>query len=184
MKKFLAACAAVVVASVGIVMAAEIQSGLEKGDSVPPFNVKDVTGPAKSGNELCYRCRYGDQPVISIFAKEMTDEVAQLSKELDNVIAKNRDQKMAGFVVLMSDDPKKVASTLTAAAEKHNISQMPLTTFKGIQGPEGYKINSKADVTVMMWKDGRVTISQGMNVSDINKESIAKLVKETKTILD
>ena len=87
MKKFLAACAAVVVASVGIVMAAEIQSGLEKGDSVPPFNVKDVTGPAKSGNELCYRCRYGDQPVISIFAKEMTDEVAQLSKELDNVIA-------------------------------------------------------------------------------------------------
>lgn len=183
MKKFFAACATALVASVGFVTAAEIQSGLAKGEKVPAFDVKDVTGPNK-GDELCYRCRYGNQPVVSVFAKEMTDEVVQLSKELDNVVAKNRDQKMAGFVVLMSDSPEKAASKLTEVAEKNKIEQMPLTTFNGINGPEGYKINSKADVTVMMWVQGKVKVAHGLSKSDINKETIAKLVSETKTILD
>ena len=184
MKKCFAAFAAVLIVSAGLAMAAEIQSGLEKGKGVPAFNVKDVTGPNKDGDELCYRCRYGNQPVVSIFAKEMTEEVAQLSKELDNVIAKNRDQKMAGFVVLMSEEPEQAAASLTVAAEKHKISQMPLTTFKGTKGPDGYKINSKADVTVMMWVDNKVKFSQGMSKSDLSKEMIAKLVKETSTILE
>ena len=183
MKKCFAAFAVLAV-SASLVFAAEIQSGLEKGKSVPPFNVKDVTGPNKDGEELCYRCRYGNQPVVSIFAKEMTEEVAQLSKELDNVVAKNRDQKMAGFVVVMTEDPEKAEASLTAAAAKHKISQLPLTTFKGTSGPSGYKLNSKADVTVMMWVEGKVKVSQGLNKGDLNKETIAKLVSETKTILE
>lgn len=182
MKKCIAAFAAVLIATVGLV-AAEIQSGLEKGTQVPAFNVKDITGPNKDGDELCYRCRYGNQPVVSVFAKEMTEEVAQLSKEIDNVVSKNRDQKMAGFVVLLSDDPEKAAPSLTAVAEKHKIN-IPLTTFNGVKGPAGYKINTKADVTVMMWVEGKVKVSQGLSKSDLNKETIAKLVKETNTILE
>ena len=61
---------------------------------------------------------------------------------------------------------------------------MPLTTFNGTKGPDGYKINSKADVTVMMWVDGKVKVSQGLSKSDLNKETIAKLVGETKSILE
>jgi hypothetical protein len=183
MKKCFAAIATVLIASAGL-MAEEIQSGLAKGTAVPAFNVKDITGPNKDGDELCYRCRYGNQPVVSVFAKEMTDEVAQLSKELDNVVAKNRDQKMAGFVVVMSDTPEKVAPKLEEAAKKHKIDQMPLTTFNGASGPSGYKINSKADVTVMMWVDGKVKVSQGLSKGDLNKDTIAKLVKETNTILE
>lgn len=182
MKKCIAAFAAVLIATVGLV-AGEIQSGLEKGKQVPAFNVKDITGPNKDGDELCYRCRYGNQPVVSVFTKEMTEEVAQLSKELDNVVSKNRDQKMAGFVVLLSDTPEKVAPSLTKAAEKHKIN-IPMTTFNGINGPDGYKLNSKADVTVMMWVEGKVKVSQGLSKGDLNKETIAKLVKETGTILE
>ena len=185
MKNSLLACAALVVASVGLVVAAEkVQSGLEKGTFVPAFNVKDITGPAKDGEELCYRCRYGNQPVVTIFAKEMTDEVAALTKELDSVIAKNRDQKMAGFVVLLSDSPEKEATSLVKTAEKLKIEQMPLTTFNGTDGPEGYKINKKANVTVMMWVDGYVKVSEGFNKGDLTKDSIGKVVAETKKILD
>ena len=60
MKKSLVALAVLFVASVGFAVAAEkIESGLAKGTGVPAFNVKDVTGPNKDGDELCYRCRYG-----------------------------------------------------------------------------------------------------------------------------
>ena len=143
MKKCFAAFAAVLAVSAGFVVAAEIQSGLEKGKGVPPFNVKDVTGPNKDG-----------------------------------------DEKMAGFVVLMTETPEKAAPALAAAAKKHKISQMPLTTYAGAKGPDGYKLNAKADVTVMMWVDGKVKVSQGLNTSDLNKETIAKLVGETKNILE
>ncbi len=185
MKKCLMACVALVVASVGLTVAAEkVQSGLEKGAKVPAFYVKDVTGPAKDGEELCYRCRYGNQPVVTIFAKEMTEEVAALTKELDGVVAKNRDQKMAGFVVLMASDPAKAAPSLAKTAEKMKIEQLPLTTFKGTEGPKGYKINEKAEVTVMMWVEGTVKVSEAFNKGDLTKDAISKVVAETKQILD
>lgn len=185
MKKSLMACAALVVASIGLAVAAEkVQSGLEKGAKVPAFYVKDITGPAKDGEELCYRCRYGSQPVVTIFTKEMTDEVATLTKELDGVVAKNRDQKMAGFVVLLSNEPEKAAPSLAKTAEKMKIEQLPLTTFNGTAGPKGYKINEKADVTVMMWVDGTVKVSEGFNKGDLTKDAIKKVVAETKQILE
>jgi len=184
MKKCLMACLTLV-ASVGVAVAAEkVQSGLEKGAKVPAFYVKDVTGPAKDGDELCYRCRYGNQPVVTIFAKEMTDEVAALTKELDAIVAKNRDQKMAGFVVVMSNDPAKAAPSLAKTAESMKIEQLPLTTFKGTAGPKGYKINEKADVTVMMWVEGTVKVSEGFNKGDLTKEAISKVAAETKQILE
>ena len=186
MKKSLLACVTLVVASVGLAVAAEkLQSGLEKGAKVPAFDVKDVTGPAKDGEQLCYRCRYGNQPVVTIFAKEMTDEVAALAKELDGIVAKNRDQKMAGFVVLLTDDPAKAATSLTKTAEKMKIQQLPLTiSVDGISGPKGYKINEKADVTVMMWVEGTVKVNEVFSKGDLTKEAITKVGAETKQILE
>ena len=186
MKKSLLACVALVVASVGLAVAAEkVQSGLEKGAKVPAFNVKDVTGPAKDGDELCYRCRYGNQPVVTIFAKEMTDEVAALTKELDGVVAKNRDQKMAGFMVLLTSDAEKGAPSLTKAAEKMKIQQLPLTiSVDGVSGPKGYKLNEKADVTVMMWVEGTLKVSEGFTKGELTKAAISKLVTDTKQILE
>ena len=77
---------------------------LEIGAVVREFYVKDVTGPA-AGTELCYRCRYGNRPVVSVFVRSVDEELATLIAELDEVVGSNADRKMAGFVVLMTDDP-------------------------------------------------------------------------------
>ena len=45
---------ALAVAVAGVVVAAELQSGLQVGDHAGAFNVKDITGPNK-GKTLCYR---------------------------------------------------------------------------------------------------------------------------------
>ena len=45
---------ALAVAACGVVVAADLQSGLQVGDSAGAFNVKDITGPNK-GKSLCYR---------------------------------------------------------------------------------------------------------------------------------
>lgn len=45
---------ALAVAVAGVAVAADLQSGLQVGDSAGAFNVKDITGPNK-GKSLCYR---------------------------------------------------------------------------------------------------------------------------------
>ena len=91
MKQFLCAVACVAMLSI-TASAGEVKSGLQVGDSPPPFYVADVTGPA-AGKKLCYRCKYGARPVVSIFAREMNDDVKQLVSKIDAVVGKNKSEK-------------------------------------------------------------------------------------------
>ena len=166
----------------GVVAAAEVQSGLPKGEFVPAFTVTDITGPSK-GKDLCYRCQYGNRPVVSIFAREVTPEVAQLTKAIDGLVEANKDARMAAFVVLMSDAPASVAAKLEETAAKAQIKNVPLTTYETAKGPGGYKISGDADVTVIMWVDSEVTVSKGFGKGQLNKDAIDQLVADTKTIL-
>ncbi|MCI0358880.1 MAG: hypothetical protein L0211_10410 [Planctomycetaceae bacterium] len=45
---------ALAVAVAGVVVAADLQSGLQVGEHAGAFNVKDITGPQKP-KSLCYR---------------------------------------------------------------------------------------------------------------------------------
>jgi hypothetical protein len=45
---------ALAVVAAGVVIAADLQSGLQVGEPAGAFNVKDITGPNK-GTSLCYR---------------------------------------------------------------------------------------------------------------------------------
>jgi hypothetical protein len=185
MKNLLAvAMVAASAAVVAYVMAEDKNSDcLAVGDGVAAFNVTDVTGPA-AGEELCYRCRYGGRPVVSIFAKAMTDDVAKLTKEIDAVVGENKDKKMAAFVVMLSDEPESLNDVLKQVAKEHSIEHTPLTTFNGVDGPAPYKLSKDADVTVMMWVDSKVQVNESLKANDLTAEKIAALVKNTGKILN
>jgi len=182
MKKVLMLLSVACFASTGL-WAEEKAECLGEGDSVSPFNVTDVTGPA-AGDKLCYRCRYGDRPVVSIFAREINDNVASLVKQVDGVVGKNEEKKMAAFVVLLTENPEGHNDALKTVAEKQQIKNTPLTVFDGAAGPPEYKIAKDADVTVMMWVDGKVKVNESLKKSDLNKDKIAAIVKETGKILN
>jgi hypothetical protein len=182
MKKALMLLAVAVAANTGL-RAEEKADCLAEGDAVAAFYVTDVTGPA-AGEKLCYRCRFGNRPVVSVFAREMNDNVASLVKQVDEVVGKNADNKMAAFVVLLSDDPETQNDSLKAIAEKQQIKNTPLTTFDGAAGPAEYKIAKDADITVMMWVEGKVKVNESLKKGDLNKEKIAALVKNTDKILN
>ena len=54
MRRVAVPTAALLVATAGLLVAAELESGLQPGDSAGAYNVLDVTGPNK-GKSLCYR---------------------------------------------------------------------------------------------------------------------------------
>jgi len=164
--------------------AADVKSGLEVGSYPKAYYVTDITGPA-AGEKLCYRCRYGSQPVVNIFARKMNAEVAELVKQIDGVVAKNRDGKMAAFVVMLTDDPDASEASLKKLAADKEIKHTPLTVFDNSVGPNSYRIAKEADVTVMMWVDSEVKVNHAISLDDLKKEgAIQKIAGDTKKILN
>ncbi len=156
---------------------------LEVGSDVGAFYVTDVTGP-NAGNQLCYRCQYKDRPVVSIFAREVNAELASLVKQIDEVVGKNSDDKMAAFVVVLSDDPKAQEGKLKELAKANSLKNTPLTTFDDPQGPPSYKVPKDADFTVMMWVDGSLKVNQTFQKGALNTQAITSVVKNTDQILN
>ena len=178
MKKMIALAAAALVSVSYFAQAADKAECLEVGSTVGAFYVTDVTGP-EAGKKLCYRCKYGSRPVVTIFSRQMDDQVASLVKQVDGVVGANQDKNMAAFVVLLSDKPEEAAGSLKKAADTTGIKHTPLTTFDGQTGPGEYKIAKDADVTVMMWVKGELKVNETYKQGKLDQETVTKLVKET-----
>ena len=182
MRKFSGALI-VCLAAVGAAYAAEkLESGLLVGDEVPPFNVRDITGPAK-GTTLCYRCKFQDKPVVTVFTRELSDSVKDLVKKVDTKVGENKDKEMRAFVVVLTEDPDAVEPKLEALAKDSKLASTPLTIVEGNAGPPEYKLAKDAEVTVMMWVDGKVKVNQSFAKGKLDKKAVDSLVAETKKIL-
>ncbi len=122
--------------------------------------------------------------MVSIFAREITDNLTSLVRQIDEKIGANSDKKMAGFVVLLTDDPDDAEARLKTLAEKIKIEHTPLTVYDGVAGPESYSIAKDADVTVMMWVDSEVKVNRVYKKGKLDKPAIAAIVKDTAKILE
>lgn len=178
MQKLFVLAVAGIAASIAVPSMAAVKSGLEEGASPAPFHVLDVTGPSK-GKKLCYRCQYGSKPTVSIFVREVNDELAKLVKNTDKFVGKNKDVKAAAFVVLLTDNPDAAEAKLKALAKKHDIKNVPLTIFDGKAGPKAYNIAKDADVTVVMWNESSVTANHSYKKGELNKAEMKKITMST-----
>jgi hypothetical protein len=121
--------------------------------------------------------------VVNIFAREITDDLASLVKQVDEVVAKNADKKMAAFLVVLTEDADAAAGKLEELAEKHGIKNVPLTIFDGEAGPGSYKIAKDADLTVLMWLSRDVKVNYALKKGQLDAETTKKIVADTETIL-
>lgn len=156
---------------------------LTVGSDVGAFSVTDVTGP-HAGETLCYRCQFKDRPVVSIFAREVNDELAMLVKEIDKVVGQKQGEKMAAFVVVLTDEPASKTDALKALASKHGLKNTPLTTYEDAMGPPSYKVSKTADYTVMMWVDGQLKVNETFQKGQLGTQQVTQMVQKTGSILN
>ena len=72
---------------------------------------------------------------------------------------------------------------LKKTAEEQKITHTPLTVFENAVGPTKYKIDEKANVTVIMWVDSNVKVNHAF-AGDLSEEAIAKVIEDTAKILN
>jgi len=122
--------------------------------------------------------------VINIIAREITDDLTSLVKQIDGVVGQNKDKKMAAFFVLLSKDPKADEKKLQELAKKEKIKNTPLMVFEGITGPPNYKLSKDADVTIMMWvgKKKEIKVNHALTNKDV-KATTKTIVSDIGKIL-
>lgn len=179
MKKMsLLAVAAVSVLAVNAMAAKPVASGLKPGESVGAFDVVDVSGPSK-GKQLCYRCQYGNSPVVAAFINGDPMASAGLVSGLQKVVDANKDKKLRSFVVYMGGQENKDAIEKIASTKKTSI---PLTFLPGgthAADIANYKISPDAKNTVLLWNRGEVQA----NFVNVDKESLASVEKAAAEML-
>ena len=82
---------------------------------------------------------------MSIFAREITDNLASLVKQIDEQVGKNESKQMAAFVVLLAEDADAAAPKLEELARKQGIKHVPLTIFDGAAGPHDGSADDKTE---------------------------------------
>ena len=114
----------------------------------------------------------------------MNADLAKLVKEVDEIVGKNDDKKMAAFVVVLAEDADVVAPKLEAMAKENGIKNVPLTIYDGEAGPQDYKIAEGSDVTVMMWNKSKVKSNVALAKGKLDTKAIESIVSETDKILN
>jgi hypothetical protein len=165
-----------------------LKSGLQPGDRISAYDVVKVAGApndeVEEGTKLCYRCKLGNRPVVAVFAHEVDEELVALIKELNALVAKNEKKEMASFVNLLGEDQEalaKEAKKLAKEAKADNVAVVVPEEHKN--GPEHLKLNEKADVTVLIYKEGVIEKNHAFAKDELKKEIIAKVLKDTDVIL-
>jgi peroxiredoxin len=135
--------------SLTAVRADDLKSG--PGDQIGgAFNVKAITGE-KAGKTLCYVCQYNAQErpaVVLVFTQKADEDLAKMVKAVDAVQKNN--EKLGTVVVGVSG---VTAADFEKLQTTHKLTT-PLTVAEEKDGPEKYKLNKDAAVTVLVYKKG------------------------------
>jgi hypothetical protein len=80
-----------------------------------------------------------------------------LVKQIDRKINKN--DRLRSFVVVLTDQGDRIAEELRKLAKDGGLKHVPLTMHQESAGPPNYELAPEADVTILMWRDGKVKVN-------------------------
>lgn len=116
-----------------------------------------------------------------IFAREISDGLTSLVKQIDAATAKHADCSMGSFVVFCSDD-ESLENRLKELADKEQLKHIVLA-IDNPAGPRGYKLAKDADVTVVLYNKHTVKANHAFRKGELKEGDIARIVADLAKIL-
>jgi hypothetical protein len=165
-------------------MAEEVKSGLKVGEDVGAFDVTKLAGAeddsVKVGQQLCYRCKNGARPQVMVFTRSSDEKVLALVKKLDTELDKNSDKQLRAFVNYMGESKDAAADAAKKLATNSKTTRVPFVVPNEFEnGPADYGLNAKAEVTILVAKDGKVTANHAYaKAKDLDVATIVKDIEK------
>ncbi len=159
---------------------------LKQGDSIGAFYVTKVAGAAddgvETGEELCYRCKYGSRPMVMVFTRKAGAQVNELIGKLDKAVAAHTDAQLKGLVTVLGADQSALKGQAMQIAEQSGAKHIPVVVAAESEtGPESYRISPEADVTIVVANEGQVVASHDFAADSLD---IAAVMKEVEAMLN
>lgn len=156
---------------------------LKRGESIGVFYVTKVAGAnddgVEPGEDLCYRCRYGSSPLVMVFTRADSAQVAEMAKRIDAAIGEFAEERLKGLITLMGDDLVQLKHKAEKIAARASITRVPVVVAKeNITGPLNYRIPTDAEVTVVVAKDSQVVHTYVFDADRIDIRAVMSKVRE------
>lgn len=165
----------------GVYAEGTARSGPAVGQQVPgPFHPLNVTGES-AGQKACLYCSNGPNPVAVVFARELSADVTNLLKKLDEATVKNSKSSMGSYAVFCSDKDG-LAGKLKEVAEQQKIKNLVLS-IDNPAGPKAYNIAKEADVTVLLYSDFTVRANHAFKKGELNAKAVERVVADVSKIV-
>ena len=158
-KKILIALSALAVFALPAVAMNGVESGLDVGDMVTPFNPTHLSGPDK-GTTNCPPCTYGDRPAVQIWLSpsESAETVEAFAKTISKAVKKYKKSEFKGFLINLTycGDCEDKAKKTVKNFKYDNIAFATLASNDG--AVKRYKVNTSKEVTntIFVYKDKKV----------------------------
>jgi hypothetical protein len=138
--------------------AQELRSGPPKGTRLGELRIAHIAGAAAgSESDLAAACARG--PAAFLFVHELTRNVAPLLRGFDATCADLAVLGLHGGAVLLAGD-RTAAEQRAPVVSRALQMQSPLVlSVDGAEGPGGYALNRKAELTLVLARDGVVVDS-------------------------
>ncbi len=176
-----AAAAAVGLWVAGPAPAAGTESGPQVGDRVPgPFEPLHLNGP-DAGDESCLYCKYGNDPVVMIFARGQSDGLTRLIRATEKAAAEHKAADLGACVIYLDTaDGLKAAGRKLADDEK--LKHVILACAKPAAVAD-YKIAPEADVTVLLYSNRTVRANHAFKKGELTDAAVTQVMAELPKIL-
>ena len=126
----------------------------------------------------------GNKPVVMVFSRKADKSLASLVKELDKTVASNADQKLSSFVNLIGDKPDTLKSSAKEFAAKNKVENVALVVpHENENGPAEFNISPQAEVTVTIYRNGKVVASHAVGSGGLDSSEIQSIIADTGKIL-
>ncbi|MCC6418832.1 MAG: hypothetical protein IT429_11405 [Gemmataceae bacterium] len=158
-----------------------VKSSLQPGEMIPSaFHPLNVTGE-HAGKEHCLVCENGLNPVVMVFARNVSEPLARLLVRLDTTADRHRKQSLGTFVVFLGK-AEELQPRLEKLAREKKLRHVVLS-IDGSDGPEGYNVARAADVTVVLYTEHRVRANHAFRKGELTDRDIDGIVADLPKIL-
>ncbi len=118
--------------------------------------------------------------MVFIFAKTPDDALAGLVKQIDQVVAKHADKRVAAVVNFVGEPTDEYLSQTKEFGEKHGVKHVALTTTRD---GDRFNINEDAEVTVMNYVGKVVKFNYAVGKGELNEAAVKAIVEGTSSIV-
>src|SRR5205809_801631 len=112
-----------------------------------------------------------------VFAKETGDALASLVKQIDKLVADNKDKKAASFVNIIGEDRDKLEETAKKFGESfENVAVVVPVEFE--LGPKDFGVSPDAGVTVMIYRGLKVEANHAIAPKKLDDKAIKAIIED------